>query len=149
MLRRFKDWLGIEGVKVSIDNIAITDKIVTGQLLLKSTTTQFIEHIDIKLEEEYSRGWRKSKRTDNYPLAKKSISLDVPIGAEETKIINFDLSFDKLKSPIDRLGESGTIKSGISKLAKKLNNVKSSFILTAEVKVRGVALSPFTKEIVG
>jgi sporulation-control protein spo0M len=148
MLKKFKNWLGIEGVKVAAvltEPFTLSSKKLTGELRIYSKTAQYVKEIEVHLQEEYSRGWRKSKLTDKYDLGRIIIDVNNTVPAESDLLIPFKLVFHVIKSPIDKMGDKNIVSKGISTLAKKLKNAKSKYILLAVVKVRGVALDPYDR----
>ena len=151
MFGKVKNWLGIEGVKVELvipEEIYESAGSVTGKLRFYTKTDQTVSSIKIKLIERYSRGRKDSKLTDEYELGEILLTESFTVPANEPLEMDFTLPFTIVKSEMDEIGEKNILSGGIVKAAKWLRNVKSIYRVEAEAKVTGVALNPFTKQIV-
>jgi hypothetical protein len=65
---------------------------------------------------------------------------------EEPIIVNFDLKYELLKSPIDEMMDEGLLRSGLAFLAKTVKGVKSTYRLEAEASVKGTKFNPIDKK---
>ena len=150
MIRKVKNWLGIEGVKVSATVAEPFNRKGTklgGEIGLTSMTDQFIERIKIDVIEKYTRGRRKSKLIDQYTLGTQIIEVNKPIGPEEILTIPFDVEYTYTRSPVENFGNKNFVFSGMAGLAKWVKNAKSEFYVIVEADVKNNALKPFTKVV--
>jgi len=151
MLGRVKKWLGIEGVKLELlppEEIDETSGLLRGEIQFQSMNPQVVTGIKIVLVERFTRGRRKEKRTDEYELGQTNLMREIDIPANETVTVPFELEFEPALSEMDRWQRRNLVLGGLVTAAKFLRNVKSEYILVAEAKVKGVALSPFDRKIV-
>jgi len=151
MIKKVKKWLGIEGVKLSLEvpyEIDFREEEIHGVIELMSMHEQHVERIDLKIVETYTRGRYKKKRIDEYKLGALEIEGPWKILPEEITTISFTLPFTRVDSDMDKLQQSNFLVGGFVKVAKKLKNVKSEYRIEAEATVQGTVLSPFDKKIV-
>ena len=149
MLRRVKKFLGIEGVKVELEiPETITKQMdsIEGKLLFSSLNVQLVQRVTIVVVERFSRGRRKEKLTDEYELSREEKELNLEVGPDNPKAVDFSIPFSQLKSEMDELEEKNFLLRSLVKSAKWLRNVKSSYRIEVEAKVKGVALDPFDKK---
>jgi len=151
MFGKVKNWLGIEGVKMELvipEEIYESAGSVTGKLRFYSKTDQTVSSIKIRLIERYSRGRKDNRLTDEYELGEINLTDSFTVPANEPLEMDFTLPFKIVKSEMDEIGEKNILSGGFVKAAKWIRNVKSIYRVEAEAKVKGVALNPFTKQIV-
>lgn len=150
MLKKVKNWLGIEGVKLSISSIEVDqeNRSVLGQIILTSGSEQEIEAIKVIIQEKYTRGRRKSKLSDIYTLASTIIEVDKSINPNESIPLDFSIGYDLKESSIDRFGNKNIFNKGLSGIAKLVKGVKSEYSCTVEAYVSGNRLKPFDKVLV-
>ena len=151
MFGKVKNWLGIEGVKMELiipEEIYESAESVTGKLRFYSKTDQTVNSIKVKLIERYSRGRKDNKLTDEYQLGEINLDETFKVTADAPVEIDFTLTFKIVKSEMDEIGEKNILSGGLVKAAKWIKNVKSIYRVEAEADVKGVALNPFTKQIV-
>ena len=151
MFGKVKNWLGIEGVKIELvipEEIYESAASVTGKLRFYSKTDQTVSSIKIRLIERYSRGRKDNKLTDEYELGEINLTDSFQVPANEPLEMDFTLPFKIVKSEMDEIGEKNILSGGFVKAAKWIRNVKSIYRVEAEANVKGVALNPFTKQIV-
>lgn len=151
MIKKLKDWLGIEGVKVQIDmddKLEISEGKLSGIINIASKSEQYLQHFDIVLKEKYTRGRRKSKLIDEYIMGQKRMLINEKILGEELKSIEFSLSFQHNQSQMDKFASKNLLFSGLGSIAKFIKGAKSEFYLTIEANVKGNALKPYhTKQL--
>lgn len=151
IIKKVKDWLGIEGVKIGLalpETFKIKEGLITGSYSVSSQSEQYIESIRIILKEKYIRGRRKSKLIDEYVLVEDVVSINEPIAKDEVITKEFTLEFSELKSAVDKLGDKNILYRGITSIAKMLKNAKSEYSVTAEVSVKGNKLKPYDTVII-
>ena len=149
MLRKVKDWLGIEGVKIELilpDEVDIEQKYIKGKIRLYARHAQTVESIHLKMTERYSRGRGKEKRVDEYEIGEVSLVQEIDVTPEQEVDLEFTLPYTLVKSDIEEFGDKNFLYGGIAKLAKRLRNVYSEYHIVAEAKVKGTALNPFDKK---
>ena len=148
MIKKVKDWLGIEGVRVVIDlpeTFSINDEKIGGSYTISTQSSQYLEHALITLKERYQRGRRKSKLVDEYVIGKKLIDLSLPIEKDELIHREFDLEFNRAEAPIDRFGKRNILFKGLASMAKLAKNAKSQYFIIVEITVKGNKLKPYAK----
>jgi sporulation-control protein spo0M len=105
MLKKVKNWFGIEGVKMDIllpDDIRSVDGLFSGILVFNSITTQEIINVNIKMVERYGRGRGPERLVNEYVLGELIIDKSIFIDANvETKL---SLTFKALVATFDKLG---------------------------------------------
>lgn len=151
MFGTVKKWLGIEGVKLELDLPESAFKevgAVTGKIRFYSKNAQEVTGIKVSFIEKYERGRGEDKRIDDYELGEIELNKTIHVPAEEMIEIDFTLPFSTMESEIDTFGSRNILTSGLSKIAKSLNSVKSHYFIVAEAKVKGTALNPFDKQLI-
>lgn len=149
MIGKFKQWLGIEGVKVELElpeEVIGEDGIIEGQVHLFSKNTQTVEYIRLLLIERYTRGRGKEKLIDEYELGELILDRTFEVPAEGMLSLDFRLPFTVVRSDVEEWGDQNLLFKGLSRLAARLRNVKSEYRVEAQAKVRGTALDPFDKQ---
>jgi hypothetical protein len=144
MLGKVKQYLGIEGIKISLEIPEIINKdqgFIEGLIVLTSKNTQTARAFDIRLIEKYYRGRRRSKLINEYELGHIHLKKNVVVAANTTEKIPFKLPFEISESRMDQM-ERNFFMKGLVKVAKFANAVKSEFRLEAEADVVGTALDP-------
>ncbi len=150
MLNKFKNWLGIEGVKIELlipEESELSTGFIDGRIILGSKNTQTVTRIKLKLIERYIRG-RENQKVDEFEIGALVLEAPILVKAEELTEIDFALPFKPLQSDMDEYGEKNILTKGISKLAKALHKVKSEYKVIAEAEVQGTALNPFAECII-
>lgn len=146
MIKKVKDWLGIEGVKIQLEvpeTFKLSDNVISGNYIITSQSDQFIDSVRLILKEKYTRGRRKSKLIDEYILGEQIIDISEEIEKKDTMLHAFSLRFSPLKSPVERFGDKNFLYRGLTGMAKLIKNAKSKYSLTAEVIVKGNKLRPY------
>ena len=149
MFSRIKHFFGIESVKIKLlipENQPTADVIV-GKVAFTSMTTQKVNSLTISLFEQYTKGRKKKKEKQTFELGTITLdrSFDVPAG--ETVKIAFKLHYATINSEMDTLADANILLKGVSKAAKKLGDIQSTYELIAEANVKGAGLDPFDKVI--
>lgn len=147
MLKKIKQFVGIEGVKVEIvlpeEDIRARDRVVAALLRFQSMHTQTVTHVKITLFEKYSRGRGKEKLIDEYKLGEIELTNTFEVPQGEIVEIPFELPFRIVKSDMDEFGSRNFLFKGIANAAKALHATHSIYRIEANAKVRGTALHPF------
>ncbi len=149
MLKRVKNWLGIEGVKLYLEvpyEIGGTEGHLAGHVVLTSKESQRVEAIYLSFIEKYTRGRRKKKLIDEYKLAEEKIEGPWDVNPDEELLVPFSIPFDLIQSEMDRLEKKNIFIGSVVAVAKKLKGVKSEYRLEAEAVVEGTKLNPFDKK---
>ncbi len=145
MLKKLKDYLGIEGVKISLyldDLLQLEQGLITGRIQLTSLREQEIEFILLRLVERYKRGRGEDKLIDEYELGQVLLTEKIILNEGGEKNIKFELPFVENLSEMDQMERSGFFNRAWVRLAKKIKGVQSSYRLEAKDKVNGTTLSP-------
>ncbi len=149
MFGKVKKWLGIEGVKLELilpEEVALSSGIVDGKIVLMSMNNQVVTKLNVKMIEQYSRGRRKEKLTDEYTLGEESIAQRIEVSQETPVEIDFSLPFKTNKSEMDKMEESNLLLGGAVKAAKWLRGVKSTYRIEVKAEVEDTMLNPFVKK---
>lgn len=149
--KKVKQWLGIEGVKITVDvpfEIAANSGVVEGVIRLESMHPQVVTRIRLALVERYARGRGKDRLVDEYLLGELIIDEEIPVDPDEPVEMEFALPFAAVHSPVDELEKKNVLARPVVRLAKWLNKVESSYRIEAEAAVEGTVLNPvFRKEV--
>ena len=151
MIGKVKNWLGIEGVKLELDipDTAVQEVgTVVGRIKFYSMRPQTVRNIKVALVERYSRGRGEERLTDEYQLGVVEMDKKIEVPANEVVEVKFALPFKIVKSDMEEFGDKNLFFKGLSKVAKRINSVKSTYRIEAEADVQGVALNPFDKRII-
>lgn len=151
ILNRFKKALGIEGLKIELilnDQYAKKDGVIEGQLKLDTINSLVVQKIDIILNEKYQRGRKDNKLIDEMTIGKMTLKGPMKLGAKQSKLIDFKLPFEIIKSPMDQLEQENIFYKGIVRLAKLAKGAKSSYKVEAKVKVEGTVLDAVDSRVV-
>lgn len=152
MLTKFKHLLGIEGAKLSVYLAEGSDPSTgtfKGNVVLSSLRPVKVLAIHLKLEERYQRGRRSRKLIDKYLLAERVMEVSIEVIPGEEKQVEFDLTYNKIKSPIDRFADKGAPARWLAGAVKLAKNARSTYVLTAEAVVEGTRLNPFDRIEIG
>lgn len=148
MLRRIKNMLGIESVKLTLevpDSLHVDAKEITGLIHMTTQNDAVVESISIRLIEKYTRGRKESKLIDEYVISKILVEERVELLKDEKVSLPFQLPFQLIQSPMDQLQSKNFFSKMIVGLAKKLKGVKSEYRILAELKIKGTVLQPFAE----
>ena len=151
MLGKLKNYLGIEGVKISItldDPILKSEKAIFGHVVLHSLSDQVVQAIDLKFIERYQRGRKEEKLIDEYELGSMVLADPVAIKKNQEIKIPFTLNYYPVQSEVDKFADENIVNKGLAYIAKSLKGVKSEYRLIAKAKVKGTTLDPIAKKIV-
>ncbi|MBX2828599.1 MAG: sporulation protein [Flavobacteriaceae bacterium] len=148
-LKKFKDKLGIGGVKVELKvpgQVAKDSGIIEGTVVLTTKSEQEVVDITVQLLEEYATGRGDDKEEKEFELGEVKIPGGFSIAPGDTKEVPFSLPFNLVKSNADDLKEMGGALGTLGKLGKFANNEKSSYFVDAECDVKSAALDPSDKK---
>lgn len=149
MLNKFKNWLGIEGIKLELLIPEKVDKelgFIDGRILLNSKQMQTVHSIQIIIIEKYTRGRGKETKVDEYEIGSINLDKEIHIKAYQETHLDFALPFQLENSSIDDLESKNILTKGIAKAAKAIHQVKSEYKVIATAKVKGTALDPFDEK---
>lgn len=149
MLKKVKNWFGIEGVKMDIllpDDIRSVDGLFSGILVFNALTTQEVLNVKVKMVERYGRGRGSERLVNEYVLGELFIDKSIIIEANIETKLSFAFSFKYVTAPIDDFAKKNILFKGMANVAKKMSKVNSEFRIEAEAKVKGTALNPFVQK---
>ncbi len=148
MLGKIKKALGIEGIKMELllDDHKSTNNKISGILRFTTKSKGTVKGMTVKVIERYSRGRRKNKLVNEYPIGILEIKESFTITPEETVDIPFKMTYQIALSEMDKLERDNLLFKPLIMLAKKLKNVKSTYFVLAEADVKGTTLNPFDKK---
>ena len=144
-IQKVKNWLGIGGVKISIDvpgQISKEAGNVAGKFSLSTKSDQEVTSMTVNLIERYTTGRGDEKKTKNFTLGTQKFSDVFAIKTGEVKEFSFDFPFEVLKSSNDSLKEKGGAMGALGSLGKFANNEKSEFKVEVSVDVKAAAIDP-------
>ena len=149
MFDKVKNWLGIEGAKISIMDLEVdkSRQILSGTVEIYTASNQHINSMIITVKEKYTRGRRKSKLSDVYTIGRTEIHLDSDITADEPIVKSFDVSYQMKLSSMDSFGQKNLLNKVLSKSAKAIKGVNSIYTCTVELNVKGNKLKPYDTTI--
>ncbi len=148
MIDKFKQWLGIEGVKLQLlvpEEIPKNVGFVDGRIVFRSKNTQTVTELTIKIIEIYSRGRGNDQKVDEYEIGRIAYLEPIEISPYEETHLDFALPYQLQSSDMDSFGDQNMIAKGISLAAKALYKVESKYRIVASATVKGTALHPFDK----
>ncbi|MCI5081870.1 MAG: sporulation protein [Saprospiraceae bacterium] len=146
MLKKFKDMVGIEGVKLKLEiptEVKERDHNIKGTLYFLSKRNHTVSEIQLRLIEKYSRGRGDQKLTDEYELSTLTFERSFEIEPDIPMELDFELPLKLVKSEMDQF-EGKFFIGRLATAAKYFRAVKSEFRVEAEAKVKGSLLNPFT-----
>ena len=150
MFKKVKNWLGIEGAKVSIVEVQVDKEqhLISGKVELSTISEQLIESMVITIKEKYTRGRRKSKLSDVYTIGIQEVILHEELNPEKSKVIDFEVGYKFKLSSIDNFGEKNILNKALATTAKAIKGVQSIYTCTVELIVDGNKLKPYDTTLV-
>ncbi|MCH2083454.1 MAG: sporulation protein [Saprospiraceae bacterium] len=148
MINKFKDMVGIEGVKIKLEipsEVKEKDGNIIGRVIFHSKRKQQITELRIRLLEKYSRGKGEQRLSDEYELSKLYFDRPINIEADDTMELDFELPIKLVKSDMDEF-EGRFLIGRLATAAKYFRSVKSEYRVEVEAKVKGILLNPFTMQ---
>lgn len=148
MIRRVKNWLGIESVKVKMDlppSVDFGQQKLKGVIELTSMSLQEVEYIEVNFIEKYERGRKEDRRINDYLIGQWTLDDEVFLEPGKLVSLPFKMKLNWLESEMDAWQNKNAIAKRLVKLAKWSRRVKSSYRVEAELKVKGAKLHPFFK----
>ncbi|NBC25141.1 MAG: hypothetical protein GVX78_05960 [Bacteroidetes bacterium] len=146
MIRKVKNWLGIEGVKIKLEvptNLSKGQDQIKLILQLSSLTDQKIKGIDVSMKEVYERGKGENHRISEYKLAEWKQDRVLSIQKGVTLFVPITLHPNWMYSEIDKWQHKGSIQKFIGGVLKKLNRVGTSYYIEANLNVAKTKLHPY------
>ncbi len=147
MFNRIKHWLGIESIKIKLLLPAEQPikGILHGKVVFSSMTEQKVEHLTITLFEYYTKGRKKRKEKQTFELGTITLEKRFTVPANKEIKVAFKLHYKNVHSEMDELADSNVLLKGVTKAAKFVGNIQSTYELVAEANVKGAGLNPFDK----
>jgi len=145
---KIKQWLGIGGVKVTLQAtgpLSSGGGSVAGAIQLTAKSDQQILEVIVKVYELYSTGRGKEKRTREIDMGKATVSQNIDLKAGESKSLDFTVPYTVSKSINDNLKEKGGVVGALGKLGSLAEAERSEYYVKASAKVKGTVLSPSDK----
>lgn len=149
MLKKIKNILGIEGVKMELicpEEVEENQGYIEGKLKLKSKSPKTVSLITLKLIEKYQRGRNEDILIDEYLVSSLEIETNLDLRDDIEQSIDFKLAFNLLKSDMDQLADKNILIKGIVGVAKTLKNVQSYYRLEAVANETDSDLDAITKK---
>lgn len=148
MLKRLKNLLGIEGVKLQVEISDLSPGYAKGVLVLFAPAPFEIQALNYKVEEEYIRGRFNSKKKDTYLLKQWDEEVDISVDSDTPTEYPIEIDYLEIKSPIDQWSSGHPAKKAIGSVAKLVAGVDSKIYLTVSAKVKGTALHPYDRVLI-
>ena len=146
MLSRLKNYLGVEGVSLSLDvdgELDFAAGALSGTLVVQTLRPQTVRQLTLRLTERYARGRGEHKRIDDYLLGQLELSRSILLDAREEVAIPFVLGFAGRPNRLqESLPDVRLLRRAIASVAHLTAGVRSVYTLTAMASVEGVALDP-------
>lgn len=149
MLNKFKNWLGIEGLKIELlipESIEKESGFVDGRVVFNTKQMQVINGIRIQIFEKYTRGRGADIKVDEFEIGSISFDQELEIKAFQETHLDFALPYKLSQSSIDEFESKNILSRGIAKAAKAIHQVKSEYKVIATAQVKGTALDPFDEK---
>lgn len=149
MLKKIKDILGIEGVKLALEVAEEYSKskgVIEGTIVISSQSTKTIKSITLSLIEKYGRGRKDEKLINEYLLGSIELDSDLTIEPDKTEKIDFVLPYNLMLSEMDQLEKSNFLLKPFVKLAKTLKNVKSDYKIKVSAQIKGTKLDAVAEQ---
>ena len=112
MIGKVKKWLGIEGVKMELileEDATAQKGMVSGTIRFTSMNSQVVTKVKVVFIERYSRGRGKEKLVDEYELGAIELLEDIVVPAGESEEVEFNLSYNLVRSEMDEMEKSNFI----------------------------------------
>ncbi|MEO7176279.1 MAG: hypothetical protein ABIV51_10285 [Saprospiraceae bacterium] len=151
MIGKFKRWLGIEGVRAELvlpDTISANSDALKGEAYFYSLHTQEVQYFTIRVIEKYTRGRRKGKLINEYPLGEMRFDEPFTVPKEIPVKREFEIPITILRSEMDDFGSKNVVFKGFVKAAKFLKNAHSEYRVELEAFVEGTRLNPVDKKVI-
>jgi len=146
VIRKVKNWLGIEGVKIQLEvpaNLKVGQKELRLVLSLSALSDQKIKNIHLSLKEIYSRGNGKNRRISEFILAEWEQEKSIKIGKQAPCFLPILLQPNWQYSAFDKWQKEGALQNYMGLWAKKLNSVKSEYLIEVNIDVAKTKLNPY------
>lgn len=151
MIKKVKQWLGIEGVKLELNipqGQRLSNQFISGTAHFQSMHEQTVTGIRFVLIEKYSRGRGEEQLIDEYELGSIELNETFVVKPEEEIIKPFQISFNLMQSEVDQWGSKNILNKQLAKAARWVRKAQSQYRVEAEARVKGVALNPFDKQTI-
>ncbi len=146
MIRKVKNWLGIEGVKIKLEvptNLREGQPEIKFVLCLSTLTEQKIKGVHLTLKEVYRRGRGEHNRITEFILAEWKQEKKVEMGKNDSHFIPITLKPNWQSSAVDQWQKKGGFQKILGAWAKKWQGVKSEYIVEVNIDVAKTKLNPF------
>ena len=148
MFGRVKKWFGIEGTKIRLHVLSAYPKeveTINGEIEVYSKRPETVTSIKLKFIEIYTRGRGEEKRIDEYLLGTWEYNEPFEVSEGNSEMVFFKLSFDPVKSAMDKRADKGFLRRGLVGLMKSMKGVSSDYRIEAEAIVEGTTWNPIAK----
>ena len=145
---KIKNWLGIGGVKVSLDvpgQVSKSDTKIDGKVILTTKSEQKILDMNVKVIEKWETKKGDVKKTKTIQLGQVKVPCNFAIKPGETKEVKFSAPFKVVKSSNEQLKEEGGVLGALGTVAAFVSAENSRYYVEAEVDVESAGLDPSDK----
>jgi SpoOM protein len=137
-----KGWFNIGGVKVKLDGvpsaISKTGNQIGGKVNLTAKGDKHVNKMTYRLVLRRTTGSGEKRETKDHVLAEKVVPDEFDMKKDETKVLDFTLTYALEKA----LKDMGGVLGGLGKAAAFLSGEKDEYFITATCSVKGTAFSP-------
>ncbi|MBK7881226.1 MAG: hypothetical protein WBP33_12465 [Saprospiraceae bacterium] len=137
MIKRIKNWLGIEGPKIKFQKEVLNDdKQLIGSLSISTINPSTILNVQIVLKEKYNSGRSRHSRNQEFILGEMYINEPFHLGANEQIIIPYSLNYEKVKSGLDKIEDKNLMLKPLTGVIRMIRGTQSTYFLEvlAEIK---------------
>jgi len=149
MIKKIKNILGIEGIKLSLEvpeEVQLSSSAVVGTIVISTKSEKTITGINLTLIEKYKRGRSEERLINKYVLGSIQLESHLKVTPERIEKIDFTLPFNLMLSEMDQLEKDNFLLKPFVKLAKKLKNVQSEYKLEVIAFVKETKLNAIAKK---
>ena len=137
MIKRIKNWLGIEGPKVKFQHEVLNDENrIVGSLSISTLNPSVILSLQIMLKEKYISGRGKHSKNQEFILGEKFIHEQLHLTANEQITIPFMVDYQKVKSGLDKIEERNLLFKPLTGLAKLIRGTQSTYFLEVHAEIK-------------
>lgn len=142
-----KNYLGYDRLEMNFgEEFVVSEEEIKGSLWMLARTNTQIQGLFLQLNETYSYGWWKNKKKREFDLGKKAYHLDIHLKKNEKYKLNFNLPIERIYSKIEDPENFKMLGRWVGSVLKLAGNAQSTYILTAQVKLKGSPVKAFSKK---
>jgi len=151
MLKKIKDLLGIEGVKIELscpEEINRSAEHIEGLIKLSSKSAKTVTSLTIKLIEKYKRGRDENILINEYLLSSLDLAVNLEISESHSEELKFKLPISLLLSEMDQFASKNFLTKGLAEFAKKVKGVNSYYRVEVIAEIKESSLDAIAKQTI-